>query len=266
MADDDPLLARRVRSNVAQYFGLLAQNYGDGEYYTRRRAAVVEAIADEIAKARRVLDLGCGNGRYLYEFRRSAPDAMAIGADLSAEMIAEARLRNGAGTPLLRADATAVPLRDGALDLIFASHVFQFVSDKDATMRDLARCLTPGGAIIVTVGAAGIRTALRDLVSEEQWNQLAGAAFAGTRRIAAMEGEEPHREAMSRAGLLVETRDARFAVTWAGIVGWIDLRWSPFMDDKQRRIATRVLDEMAPRLSARSFDIRERILIGHKPR
>jgi ubiquinone/menaquinone biosynthesis C-methylase UbiE len=275
LADGDPSLARRARSparsapsDVAQYFGRLAHSYGDGEYYIRRRAAVVIAIADEIAGARRVLDLGCGNGRYLYEFRKSTPEAPSttvVGADLSAEMIAQARLRNGAGTPLLRADATAVPIRDGALDLIFASHVFQFVSDKDATMRGLARCLLPGGAIIVTVGGSGIRAALRGFASEEQWSELAGAAFPSRRRIVAMEGEEPHRKAMSRAGLAIEIRDARFTVTWAGIVEWIDLRWSPFMDDEQRATATRILDEMAQQLSPRSFDLSERLLVGRKP-
>jgi ubiquinone/menaquinone biosynthesis C-methylase UbiE len=258
LADDDPSLARRARSNIAQYFGRLAHSYGDGEYYIRRRAAVVAAIADEIAHARRVLDLGCGNGRYLHEFRKSAPAAMVIGVDLSAEMIAQARLRNGAETPLIRADATAVPLREGALDIIFASHVFKFVSDQDATMRGLARCLSPGGAIILTVGGAGIREAMHGFVSDEQWSQFARAAFPGRRRIVAMEDEEPHREAMSRAGLGIETRDARFSITWTG--------WAPFMDEEQRRTATRILDAMAPRLSSRSFDLSERLLIGRRPR
>jgi ubiquinone/menaquinone biosynthesis C-methylase UbiE len=265
VATDAPSLKRPSLSNVAQYFGRIADSYGDGEYYTRRRVAVVAAIADEIARAHRILDLGCGNGRYMYDFLKRAPNALALGADLTAEMIAQARARNGSDTPLLRADVTAAPFRDGALDLIFASHVFQFVADKDATMRDLARCLRPGGAIILTVGGAGIRGAMRDLVSAEQWEQLARAAFPSRRAIVAGERQQVHRDAMVRAGLAVETRDARFSVTWAGIVEWIDLRWGPFMSAEQRAIASRVLDDVAPQLSSHSYDLVERMLIGRKP-
>ena len=264
MADDIPSNARRSPANVAQYFGRLAQVYGEGEFYLRRRVAVVDAIAAEITTARRILDLGCGNGRYLYDFRKSSPHAIAIGADLTAEMLGSARARNGPRTPLVRADVTAAPFRDGALDIIFASHVFQFVSDKDATMRDLARCLAPGGAIILTIGGSGIREALRGFATEEQWSQFAAAVFPSRRRIVAAENEDPHREAMSRAGLAIETRDVAFPVTWSGIVEWIDLRWSPFMDAEQRATAARILDEMAPALSTRTFDLSERLLIGRK--
>ena len=60
----DPNATSRPRtpSNIAEYFGRLANTYGDGEYYGNRRRAVLEAIAGEIADAREVLDAGCGNG------------------------------------------------------------------------------------------------------------------------------------------------------------------------------------------------------------
>ena len=266
MSDDDPSLPRLTGSNVAQHFRRVAHSYGDGEYYLRRQDAVVAAIAEEIANARRILDLGCGNGRYLQAFRKAAPDALALGADLTPEMIAEARARNGADTPLIRADATAAPFRDAVLDIIFISHVLQFVSDKDATMSDLARCLSPGGAVIITVGGAGIRESLHGIVTDEQWKGLARAAFPGRRMTSALEGEQLHRDAMTRAGLAIEMRDARFSITWNGIVEWIDIRWAPFMDAEQHRTVSRVLDEMAPQLSSHVFDINQRLLIGRKAR
>ena len=264
MADDDPSQARRTPSNVTQYFGRLAHVYGEGEFYIRRRKATVVAIADEIARARRILDLGCGNGRYLEEFRSRAPDAMVMGVDLTHEMLLEARMRCGPRMPLIRGDATKLPIRERTLDIVFASHVFQFITDKDAAMAALVRCLSPRGAIIITVGGSGVREMLSVTASQEQWARLAQAVFPSRRRIVAMEAEQVHREAMVRAGLAIEVRDARFSLTWNGLVEWIEVRWSPFMDDAQRVVAAEVLDELTPQLSSRSFDLSERMLIGRR--
>ncbi len=116
------------------------------------------------------------------------------------------------------------------------------------------------------MAARAFAEALRNFATEEQWRQLAAAAFPSRRRIVAAENEDPHREAMARAGLAIEARDVSFPVTWNGIVEWIDLRWSPFMDAEQRATASRILDEMAPQLSARTFNLTERLLIGRKSR
>jgi hypothetical protein len=69
---------------------------------------------------------------------------------------------------------------------------------------------------------------------------------------------------MTHAGLALETRDVHFSLSWNGLVEWIDIRWSPFMDDEQRRVASGVLDELAPQLSSHRFDLTERLLIGRK--
>ena len=48
---------------VAAYYDRLAPVYGAGAYFQARRRAVLAAIRSDIAAARRLLDLGCGNGR-----------------------------------------------------------------------------------------------------------------------------------------------------------------------------------------------------------
>ncbi|MGC2443491.1 class I SAM-dependent methyltransferase, partial [Candidatus Binatus sp.] len=77
----------RTASNVAEYFGRLAGTYGDGAYYGNRRKAVIEAIAPEIADAREVLDVGCGNGAYLTKFVEAAGVRTVTGIDLTFEML-----------------------------------------------------------------------------------------------------------------------------------------------------------------------------------
>src|SRR5690348_9586344 len=164
--------SRGIHAAVERHFGKLAETYGGGEYYERRRAAVIAAIATEITAARRILDLGCGNGRYLEEFRHLAPAALVAGADLSADMLAQARIRNGAATRLMRADACALPLRAALFDVIFASHVFPFVPDLRVAVAECVRCLAPGGALIASVGGSGMGQRVPSLVGAELWSRL----------------------------------------------------------------------------------------------
>ncbi|MGH7949525.1 MAG: class I SAM-dependent methyltransferase, partial [Candidatus Binataceae bacterium] len=140
--------AATQRDRTAAYFSLLARTYGDGELFGRRRAAVLAAIAGELRAARSVLDLGCGNGKYLADFVRLSGDTRVAGADLSADMLREARALVGAGVPLVRADAAAPPFRAGAFDLIFASHVLIFASSLDAAVASCVRCLASGGTLV----------------------------------------------------------------------------------------------------------------------
>jgi SAM-dependent methyltransferase len=91
----------------------------------------------------RVLDAGCGNGLYLRGLRDRG--ITAVGCDLSMGM-----LRAAAHPALLNADVTAVPLRDGTVDVALAVHMLYHVPDSRHTrsLRDLVeravREQTPG--------------------------------------------------------------------------------------------------------------------------
>lgn len=105
-----------------------------------------------------VLDLGCGTGAALAEYRRSG--CAVLGADPSAAMLRQARARLGEQTDLRLIDDEHVPFDDGCADLVLISLVLHSV-DRAAAVQILleaARVLAPEGRILVTdFGTGGLR-------------------------------------------------------------------------------------------------------------
>jgi ubiquinone/menaquinone biosynthesis C-methylase UbiE len=95
-----------------------------------------------------VADVGCGLGTAVREL--AARGTRAIGFDSSAAMIAEARRRSdGAEVEYARADATDLPLEDGALGAYRAERVYQHLADPAAALAEARRVLGPGGRIVL---------------------------------------------------------------------------------------------------------------------
>jgi SAM-dependent methyltransferase len=105
--------------------------------------------ARHLAGARRVLDLGCGEG----QLARRAVDGGArhvVGVDLSAAQIREAR-RRGGGPSYVRGTVTEVPARSAWFDAIVACLVLEHVEDLDGALDEVQRVLRPGGRFVVLV-------------------------------------------------------------------------------------------------------------------
>jgi SAM-dependent methyltransferase len=111
-------------------------------------------IALELARVdpgKPVADLGCGYGRHLRALHE-AGHAHPIGIDRSPLLLAEARAQ-APGARLLRADLRALPLHAGALSAAFCFYSSMFLgSERDAVaaLRECARALRPGGALVLT--------------------------------------------------------------------------------------------------------------------
>ncbi|MCK4322980.1 MAG: class I SAM-dependent methyltransferase, partial [Armatimonadetes bacterium] len=87
----------------------------------------------------KVLDVGCGTGRYLQWFAEMGLEA--TGVDNSAEMVQVARQRlAGSGEEaVLLADGTDLPFADDSFDLVTGITVLEFVEQPVAIIREMLR-------------------------------------------------------------------------------------------------------------------------------
>jgi SAM-dependent methyltransferase len=113
------------------------------------RQFVAPVIARAAAGRRdlRILDCGCGTG---YNLRLLAPYGRPCGMDLTQAGLDRAR---ATGRPLIRADALHIPFAAASFDLVTCFDVLQCVPDDTSAVREMARVLQPGGALVATVSA-----------------------------------------------------------------------------------------------------------------
>jgi SAM-dependent methyltransferase len=126
--------------------------------WERRRALLLaEARAGE-----RVLDLGCGAGRFVAALRDAGADP--VGVEIAESALERARaVAPGADLRLLGPDGS-IPLEHGSVDLVWCSEVLEHVADGAHLLQEARRVLRPGGRILVTVPYHGrVKAALLGL-------------------------------------------------------------------------------------------------------
>jgi SAM-dependent methyltransferase len=77
----------------------------------------------------RVLDLPTGTGRLLPALR--AAGRRVVGADVALEMMRAGRAKRGEPAPLVQADATCLPFRDGAFGVVVSMRFLFHLTDEE---------------------------------------------------------------------------------------------------------------------------------------
>ena len=123
-----------------------------------------------LARAARVVDMGCGPGNSTELLLARYPDAEVIGLDSSPNMLAQARERLPQCT-FVEADlSTWSPVK--GTDVLFANAVFQWVPDHPAVLRRLMEALPSGGVLAVQMPDNTDQPALalmREVASRGPW-------------------------------------------------------------------------------------------------
>jgi len=92
---------------------------------------------------RRVLDVGCGTGRYLH--LAGALGAKVIGIDLSPAMLARAR---DGGAAVARGDMAALPVTSATCDVVLCGLSLMDIEALDDVVKEFARVLRPRGVVV----------------------------------------------------------------------------------------------------------------------
>jgi ubiquinone/menaquinone biosynthesis C-methylase UbiE len=133
-----------------EYFDRVADKWDD-----MRRAFFGEGVrtaavrAAEIGPGSTVADVGTGTG-FLAEAALDA-GARVIGVDASEGMLAQARSRfSGRPFEARAGDVDELPLADSEADAVLANMVLHHAPEPPRAIREMARALKPGGALVIT--------------------------------------------------------------------------------------------------------------------
>jgi ubiquinone/menaquinone biosynthesis C-methylase UbiE len=116
-----------------------------------RFAQEAQEVADRLAlvPGDAVLDIACGHGNFTVELaHRVGPEGLVVGLDISAAMLARAARRVArarlAHVLLVRGDALALPVQDGAFAKVNCSGGLHQLPDLERALAEFARVAAPG--------------------------------------------------------------------------------------------------------------------------
>jgi ubiquinone/menaquinone biosynthesis C-methylase UbiE len=126
-------------------YARIARVEDDHWWYRNTRALMADFLAPWLGTDQTILDAGCGpggNGAWLADHGR------VIGADIASDALAFVRAGRPETTPV-RATIDALPFASGSFDIAVAITVVTCVRDDHRAVREMARVVRPGGAVLL---------------------------------------------------------------------------------------------------------------------
>jgi SAM-dependent methyltransferase len=112
---------------------------------------VASSLAGVVGSRTPLLDVACGNGRYMRALSRAGVDA--YGVDLSEFLLAEAVAAGGLGGRVVRCDMRALPFRDRtfgcAINMFTSFGYFDSDADNALVLGEVGRVLSAGGLFVL---------------------------------------------------------------------------------------------------------------------
>jgi len=108
-------------------------------------------LLDRVSATERVLDVGCGEGRFAAELL--AAGARVVAVDVAQEPLRRARARHPRLDLRLIAPEGPWELDDASFDVVWAGEVIEHVADTAAWLSEVRRVLRSGGRLLLSTPA-----------------------------------------------------------------------------------------------------------------
>jgi SAM-dependent methyltransferase len=140
----------------------------DAEYEEQ----ILPSAAAQLAGARRVLDVGCGEGQLSRLAARLPGVSTVVGIDPTWGQLTVAAKRGG-GVGLARAEAARLPFEAATFDAVVACLVFEHIEAVDQALAEVGRVLAMGGRFVFFLNHPLLQTPnsgwIDDTILDEQY-------------------------------------------------------------------------------------------------
>jgi demethylmenaquinone methyltransferase/2-methoxy-6-polyprenyl-1,4-benzoquinol methylase len=147
-AGDRNQFAQQLFTSLPQRYDRLAEILSMAQNGRWRRAMIDHIVPSSPG---RVLDVASGTAGVALQLA-SRTSAEVVGVDLTEAMLAQGhrnigRARLGERVQLVAGRAEQLPFPDESFDALTFTYLLRYVDDPQATLRELARVVKPGGAV-----------------------------------------------------------------------------------------------------------------------
>lgn len=220
----------------------MASNDWNAERYVKNAAFVSEygsAVAGLLGdiSGKRVLDLGCGDGRLTQELADKGADV--VGIDASDSMIDAAKAK---GLEAYVMDALDMAY-EAEFDSIFTNATLHWIPDHPRLAKNVFRALRSGGEFVGEFGGHGnvaaINTAVRATLAKHglPWSGKKPVIYPSVRKF---------RSVLEDAGFTVDSIELipRPTPLPTGIRGWLETFGKPFLEDADSATQATMINEI----------------------